>query len=51
MLTEFHSRNIFGFRVGPDRNQLEHYRQEFRDIAAALWSSMSLADAKKKYEL
>jgi hypothetical protein len=48
---EFHSRNIFGFRVGPDRDQLEHYRQEFRDIAAALRSSMSLTNAKKKYEL
>ena len=47
----FPSRNIFGFRVKPDRKELEHYRQEFRDIAAALRSSMSLAEAKQKYEL
>lgn len=48
---EFHSRNIFGFRVKPNRNQLEQYRQEFRGVAAALRSSMSLADAKQKYGL
>src|SRR5882672_7490664 len=46
---EFRSRNIFGFRVKPNRNQLEHYRQEFRGVAAALRSSMPLADAKHKY--
>lgn len=48
---EFHSRNIFGFGVRPDRHQLENYRQEFRDIATALRASMSLSDAKKKYGL
>jgi len=48
---EFHSRNIFGFHVEPGRYQLEHYRQEFRDIATALRSSMSLSEAKKKYDL
>ena len=48
---EFRSRNIFGFRVNPDRVQLERYRQEFRDIARALRSSMSLSEAKKKYDL
>jgi hypothetical protein len=47
----FHSRNILGFRVKPDRHQLEQYRQEFRDIAAALRSSMSLSEARKKYDL
>jgi hypothetical protein len=47
----FHSRNIFGFRVKPDQRQLEDYRQEFRDIAAALRSAMSLSEAKKKYNL
>ena len=47
----FHSRNIVGFRVKPGRYQLEHYRQEFRDIAAALRSSMSLGEAKKRYGL
>ena len=48
---EFHSHNILGFRVKPNRRQLEQYRQEFRDIAAALRSFMSLIDAKKKYAL
>jgi len=48
---EFHSRNIFGFRVKPDRYQMRRYRQEFRDIATALRSHMSLGDAKKKFEL
>jgi len=48
---EFHSHNIFGFRVKPHRYQLENYRQEFRDIATALRTSMSLSEAKKKYGL
>src|ERR1700733_3854794 len=48
---EFHSRNIFGFRVGPHPNQLENYRYEFRSIAAALRSSIPLREAKKKYGL
>ena len=48
---EFHSRNIFGFRVKPDRYQLENYRQEFRDIASALQSGLSLSEAKQKFEL
>jgi hypothetical protein len=48
---EFHSRNILGSRVKPDRYQLEHYRQEFRDIAASLRARRSLADAKKLYDL
>ncbi len=47
----FHERNIFGFRVKPDHEQLRQYRQEFRDIATALRTSMSLAEARKKYEL
>lgn len=47
----FHSRNIFGFRVRPDRAQLEQVRQEFRDIATALRSSMPLSEAKKRFEL
>ena len=47
----FHSRNIVGFRVKPDRRELERYRQEFRDIAAALRSSIPLSEAKKKCEL
>jgi len=48
---EFHSRNILGFRTKPNRYQLQHYRQEFRDIATALRASMPLSEAKKKYEL
>ncbi|MCU1311415.1 MAG: hypothetical protein JWO20_2540 [Candidatus Angelobacter sp.] len=47
----FHARNIFGFRVKPERYQLAQYRQEFRDIATALRQRMSLDDAKQKYEL
>jgi len=47
----FHSRNIFGFRTKPDRYELQRYRQEFRDIATALRTSMPLSEAKKKYEL
>ncbi len=48
---EFHSRNILGFRVKPDRRQLEDYRYEFRSIAAALRSSMPLSEAEQKYGL
>lgn len=48
---EFHSRNIFGFRVKPDPDQLDTYRQVFRDIAAALRSDISLEQAKKIYDL
>jgi hypothetical protein len=47
----FHSLNILGFRKEPDRYQLEHYRQEFCDIASALRADITLADAKTKYEL
>lgn len=47
---EFHSRNIFGLHVKPDRAQLEQYRQEFRDVAAALRERLSLLAARKKYD-
>lgn len=47
----FHSRNIFGFRVKPDRHELENYRYEFRSIAAAVRCEMALAKAKAKYGL
>jgi hypothetical protein len=47
----FHSHNILGFRVKPDRYQLEHYRQEFCDIASALRADITLAEAKIKYDL
>jgi hypothetical protein len=46
---EFHSRNLLGFRVKPDRYQMENYRQEFRGIASALREHLSLNEAKKKY--
>jgi hypothetical protein len=47
----FHSHNLLGFSVKPDKAELEHYRQEFREIAAALRNDLSLAEAKQKYEL
>jgi hypothetical protein len=46
-----HSGSILGFRVRPDRFQLERYRRVFRDIAAALRSGLSLTEAKKRYDL
>jgi len=46
---EFHSVNLLGFRVKPDRYQMENYRSEFRGIASALREHLSLNEAKKKY--
>jgi hypothetical protein len=46
---EFHSVNLLGFRVKPDRGQMENYRLEFRGIASALREHLSLNEAKKKY--
>ncbi len=46
----FFERNIFGFRVKPDRYQLEEYREEFRHVAAALRSHMSLNEYRRTYE-
>jgi hypothetical protein len=48
---EFHSHNILGFRVKPDRDQLTQYQQEFRDIATALRLRLSLEEARQKFEL
>jgi hypothetical protein len=48
---EFHSRNILGISVNSSRLQLEQYRLEFRDIAAALRSGLSLIEARNKYGL
>ncbi|MFZ0523413.1 MAG: hypothetical protein WAL95_20470 [Candidatus Acidiferrales bacterium] len=45
----YHSRNIFGFRVEPDRSQLEEYRREFRDVATSIRLRLSLTDARKKF--
>jgi hypothetical protein len=47
----FHSRNIFSFRVRPNRSELADYRQEFRDVSSALRDSISLGEAKRKYGL
>jgi hypothetical protein len=47
----FHSYNLLGLRVKPNQNELEHYRQEFRDIATALGLGLSLSEAKQKFEL
>jgi len=38
------------FRSAPRPRDFEPYRQQFRDTASALRSSMSLAEYKKKYE-
>jgi len=46
---EFHSLNLLGFRVKPDKYQMENYREEFRGIASALRERLSLNEAKKKY--
>jgi hypothetical protein len=46
---EFHAMNLLGFRVKPDRYQMENYQQEFPGIASALREQLSLNDAKKKY--
>lgn len=45
----FHSRNILGFRVKPDKMELEEFRQEFRDVASSLRARLSLLDAQSKY--
>jgi hypothetical protein len=47
----FSAWNILGGRVGPDCDQLEDYRYEFRSIAAALRSFIPLSEAEKKYGL
>jgi hypothetical protein len=47
----FHSHNILGFRVKPNRHVLEDYRHEFRAIATALRSNLSLSEAKKLHGL
>jgi len=38
------------FRSAPRPRDFEPYRRQFRDIASALRSRMSLADYKKNYE-
>jgi hypothetical protein len=46
---EFHSRNLLGFRVRPDRYQMKNYQQEFKGVASALRENLSLNEAKKKF--
>jgi hypothetical protein len=43
------SRNVVRFRVKADPTQLEQYRREFRDVAAAIRANLSLDEAKKRY--
>jgi len=38
------------FKRTPEQKHLEPFRKQFRDIASALRSGMSLADYKKNYE-
>ena len=46
---EFHSRNLLGFRLIPNGDQIDQYRREFRDVAASLRSQLSLREAQDKY--
>jgi hypothetical protein len=46
---EYHSHNIFGVRVKPDRSAVDEYRQEFRDVATSLRLHLPLRDAQKKF--
>jgi hypothetical protein len=47
----FHEYNLLGIRTKPDKVVLENYRQEFRDIATALRTGLSLSEAQQKYGL
>lgn len=47
----FTPRNILGLPKRPDQQEIQYYRQEFRDIASALRAYMPLNQAKKKYGL
>jgi hypothetical protein len=46
---EFHSVNLLGFRVKPDRHQMDNYQHEFRGIASALREHLFMNEAKMKY--
>ena len=48
---EFHSRNLLGFHVKPNTHRLNDYRHEFRSIATALRTGLSLPNAKKQFSL
>ena len=43
----FHARNIFLVRVKPEKNQIESYRDEFRNIAIALRSETTWEQYKR----
>ena len=45
----FHSYNILGFSVKPNRDELTEYQQEFRDIATALRARLSLEEARRRF--
>lgn len=42
---------LISFRRPPKHPQFDEYKQEFRDVATALRGRLSLAEAKKKFEL
>ncbi len=45
----FHAHNLLGFRVKPNRDQLDNYQHDFRGIASSLREGLSLGEAEKKY--
>lgn len=44
----FDSQNILGFRVQPRLDQIEVYRREFRVVAHAVRTGMTLTEFKKR---
>jgi len=47
----FHPRHILGFQPKPDFQRLAGYRRDFRVVASALRTHLSLGEAKKQYGL
>jgi hypothetical protein len=43
----FNSLNLLGFRVKPDKNQVEGYKDEFRQVAEAIRDGTSWEDFKR----
>ena len=41
---------LFSFRKIPNRPEFDRYKQEFRDVAAALRAHLSLQEYRQKYE-
>lgn len=42
---------LLSFRRPPKHPEFDRYKQEFRDIAVALRTRLSLAEAKKRFDL